>query len=160
MTRSPEPAPAVSPALTAAFGPMVETADMKREIRSGLFAIARVCGWKPGEIHWRDRPMTYHWVDMERTEVRWTILIGADARLLALSRGTGGEPTMDFTDNEEFSRAAAEHLPGFKVLRADDLLRDLSDADRAFLRQQPGMTYNLTYWRPRTVGDVVFNWWD
>jgi len=48
-----------------------------------------------------------------------------------------------------------------QVLRADDLSADISETDRSWLVSLgPDMDYNLKYWRPRTIGEVIFNTWD
>jgi hypothetical protein len=71
----------------------------------------------------------------------------------------GCEP--DFLDDSRVLDAARLALPDFTVLSAADLHANLAEADQAWLRLAvPGMAYNLRYWRPQTVGEVVFNWWD
>ena len=98
---------------------------------------------------------------METPDGAWAIVAGADAPVLALSRTSkvGGE--LRYFNDASFASAAAGYAPSMQVLSADDLSADLTDADRCWLISLGSdMDYNLKYWRPGTVGEVIFNTWD
>lgn len=80
---------------------------------------------------------------------------------MALSSTSGVGEELRYMDDAAFTSAALRYAPSVQVLLAADLKRDLSEADRAWLLGLGGdMGYNLKYWRPSTVGDVIFNTWD
>ncbi len=149
----------VNAALLAAHPARLEELNQS-EITQYLHAIVHALGWRLHEIIWRDRPMTFHWADAEYRNVRFAILIGADAHFLALSslQSRDGAQDFRFFDDARFTAAAPAE---WRVLAAADLNRDLTGEDVAFLHAADArMAYNLDYWRPRTAGQVVFNWWD
>jgi hypothetical protein len=89
------------------------------------------------------------------------ILVGADAPIVALSASTHVNDEFRYADDAAFGSAVTGYAPGVEVLPARELLSELSDADLSWLRALGSeMTCNLNYWRPVTVGDVIFNTWD
>jgi hypothetical protein len=90
-----------------------------------------------------------------------TMLVGGDAPVIALSATSQANEEFRYIDDAAFSSAMSGYAPGMKVLSATELLGDLSEADVSWLRELGDeMIYNLRYWRPRSVGDVIFNTWD
>jgi hypothetical protein len=51
-----------------------------------------------------------------------------------------------------------ESIGGYTVTNVVELGRPLTEDDGAALG--PGDLAQLRYWKPRTVGEVVFNWFD
>lgn len=123
--------------------------------------IARECFWQVGDFDWRSVHRTYHKCALSKDGAEFTALIGADAPIIALAheRDSGG-----WTFFEDASLSSA--LTGYygrtvQLLRAGDLNNDLSQVDREWLTALgERMRYDLRYWNPRTVGQVVFNFWD
>jgi hypothetical protein len=126
-----------------------------------MYAIARDCRWKIAGFHWRPVYCTFHLCFVDTASGANTVVIGADAPVAALSRTSEPNDGLQYVDDAAFSSAAAGNAPDLQVLIADDLKRDLSEVDRAWLiALERGMDYDLKYWRPVTAGDVIFNTWD
>lgn len=100
-------------------------------------------------------------VHRERESDSIAILVGGEAPVVALSATSQVNEEFRYIDDAAFSSAMSGYAPGIQVLPAAELLSDLSEADRSWLRGLGDeMIYNLNYWRPRTVGEVTFNTWD
>ncbi|MFE9399886.1 hypothetical protein [Streptomyces flavidovirens] len=54
--------------------------------------------------------------------------------------------------------AAAFEMGGFRLLDVDELSMPLASADTSELAEEE--LEQVGYWRPSTVGELMFNWWD
>lgn len=152
----------VSDALTRIYATRVPQIDRKQEITSALHSISRQRGCTIKDFHWRTCPLSFHWVELEGAEGRFSLLIEEGAPFAALCRSIPpvGEKLKFFDDPSFAETAEAMHAP-FSFIRAADLWRDLTAADRAFVANLSDQhASDLRYWKPETVGDVVFNFWD
>ena len=103
--------------------------------------------------------MCFVWRQREDDSI--AILVGGDAPIVALSATSQANEEFRYIDDAAFSSAMSGYAPVVQVLPATELLAELSDADVEWLRALGAdMKYNLNYWRPRTVGEVIFNTWD
>lgn len=148
-----------SPALVAAFG--LAPAPSRGSFLPALHAACRDLGWKPGAHHTPDRPMSFDWRELSTPAGPHALLLDLDGRVAALVRGAPVFGALEFADASALqSHFAGQGWQGC-VLSRDDLTAELAPADLAFLRALgPHMAHNLDYWRPRTVGEVIFNYWD
>lgn len=97
----------------------------------------------------------------ERESDSIALLVGSEAPVVALSASSQVNEEFRYIDDAAFSSAMSGYAPGIQVLPAAELLRGLSEADIIWLRGLGDeMIYNLKYWRPQTVGEVIFNTWD
>lgn len=66
--------------------------------------------------------------------------------------------SLRFINAASIAREILRLFPNVTIASAQDLGRSLMEADLSALyaveRQQ------IKYWKPKTVGEVVFNWWD
>ena len=123
--------------------------------------IARECYWTIESFDWRIVHRTYHQCVVAKGERRFVALVGADAPVLALSEIREDQAWSFFDEASAITAAAGYYGATLRVLEADDLSRDLTERDRVWLRSvNKNMTYDLRYWNPQTVGQVVFNFWD
>ncbi|MCX4633132.1 hypothetical protein [Streptomyces sp. NBC_01443] len=67
-----------------------------------------------------------------------------------------GAPLPDFTPPPAW--AAAFETGGFRLLDVDELSMPLASADTSELAEEE--LEQVGYWRPSTVGELMFNWWD
>lgn len=152
---------AVSPALLQTYRERSPQIDDRAAIARALYAIARECGWTLGEFHWSAYPMSFHWVAAAKGECRFAILLELEAPVVALSRTLPDYRNLDFFDDAGFAAAVRRLAAKLAVLPAADLRRALTPADEAFVASLGAQFASDTkYWRPETVGDVIFNWWD
>lgn len=128
---------------------------------TALHAAARVRGWRVGALHWNKYPMSFHWAALETEQGPVALLVHADRPVAAMTPGEPQYMALTFIDDAAFARGLAESGAPFALLAAADLGRGLTVDDDAYVRALgKDFAANMTYWRPRTVGDVVFNWWD
>lgn len=66
-----------------------------------------------------------------------------------------GAPLPDFTPAPW---AAAFEMGGFRLLDVNELTMSLASADTSELAEEE--LEQVSYWRPSTVGELTFNWWD
>lgn len=126
-----------------------------------LHALARPCGWSVGVVHWDPYPASFHWAEARREGDALAVLVHAAAPVIALSRTLPAYRNLEFVDDPSLASTLAALGSGLRVVGPDVLGRGLDEADRAFLRSLGGgWPHGLDYWRPATVGDVLFNWWD
>ena len=94
-------------------------------------------------------------------ERKFALLIHQPSPFVALSSALPDYINLVFFDEPAFAKAVQQIVAPFKVLPAAELARPLSHVDRAFLMQLSAQyERELNYWKPDTVGEVIFNWWD
>ncbi|GIF91035.1 hypothetical protein [Catellatospora chokoriensis] len=77
---------------------------------------------------------------------------------LALAKPTRpGQAPRDWLDRTELAEAIGE-VSDLRILTRDELLQPLGSADLADLAAAE--IKQIAYWRPTTVGDLLFNLWD
>ncbi|MEV6297653.1 hypothetical protein AB0M41_46630 [Streptomyces sp. NPDC051896] len=67
-----------------------------------------------------------------------------------------GVPLAGFTPPPAW--AGAFELGGFRLLDVEELRTSLAEADTSELAEAE--LEQVRYWRPSTVGELMFNWWD
>ncbi|MFC5216757.1 hypothetical protein [Streptomyces coerulescens] len=126
-----------------------------RACRTAWYAAARAADGRVAEFENRQIAQTFHTATIDRPDGRHCALFQAYSPLVAFV----DEPHDWYTDQFREPPAWAAGLGGFgfTVLSAAVLLSPLSTADTSALsaveRQQ------IDYWRPETVGAVLFNSW-
>lgn len=161
--RSPSPNnEGVSDALARIYATRVPQIDLKQEIMSALHSIARQQRCAIKNFHWQTYPLSFHWVELDGAEGQFSLLIEEGSPFAALCRAVPpvGEK-LDFFDDQSFAEAADSIQAPFSFMPAASLGKDLTAADRAFVANLSDRhASDLKYWKPETVGDVVFNFWD
>ncbi len=152
----------VCDALVRVYTPRVPQIHFKHEIMSALHAISRQTGCVIRNFHWQTYPQSFHWIELNGSDGPFSLLIEEGAPLAALCRSVpraGGR--LVFLDDPIFAQTAARLLAPFGFMRAAELRMDLTPADRAFVANLSDRhAKDLKYWKPETVGDVIFNFWD
>lgn len=105
--------------------------------------------------------MSFDWREISTRVGDHALLVDLDGRVAALVRGQPVFGKLDFAEATVLANHIAAQGWAGVILSPADLAAELSAADLAFIRALgPHMVHNLDHWRPRTVGDVVFNYWD
>ena len=124
----------------------------RQEITTAIYALARGCGWEVREFHWEGYPIrSFDWVEVSQGERRFALLIHESLPFVALSSELPVYFNLTFFDDPAFADAVQRLAAPFGVLSAAELDLELSQAE--------SMYYDK-YWKPGTVGCVLFNWWD
>lgn len=153
--------PAAAEALRLTHSANERQSDKRQEIAAAIYSVARACGWEVLGFHWDKYPMSFHWVELKQGERGFALVIHESSPFVALSSAIPDYFNLAFIDDAAFTSAVQQTSAPFLPLLAADLSRPLTDEDRAFVRtlsDQHGR--DLKYWKPETVGDVIFNWWD
>ncbi|MEK4229321.1 hypothetical protein [Solibacillus sp. FSL H8-0538] len=105
----------------------------------------------------------YYYVQVKVFDECLYILLNAMYPFIAISSSAapGG---LDYIDHEQLWKGFSLH---YHVLRADELnellvIKEVKDTNFVENNHQLSEAefYNIKYWRPKTVGDIVFNYWD
>lgn len=126
-------------------------------LRSLCFDAARVAHAQVGP--WREAAMcTFHSVSIASQSASCVALFHAHLPLVAftVTPPAPGLPIIGFVDPPSWAgtfEAADLHLLGPLTLGRPIADADLGGLSRAELDQ-------IAYWRPRSLGDLLFNWWD
>jgi hypothetical protein len=164
MSRKSQPSRAsssVSEALRITHASAELQVEKQEEITTSIYALSRECGWEIGAFNWNTYPMSFHWVDVIHGKRKFALLIHEFSPFVALSSTLPEYFNLLFFDDSAFTEAVQRIVAPFGVLSAAELSRPLSDADRIFAAQLGEKhSRDLKYWKPVSVGDVIFNWWD
>lgn len=133
----------------------------KQTTLTALHAAARMRGWRFGALHWNKYPMSFHWAALEAERGAVSLLIHADRPVAALTPGEPQYMALAFFDDAGLTRALADCGAPFGLLQAAELAATMTPEDVAFVRGLGrDFAHNMGYWKPKTAGEVIFNWWD
>jgi hypothetical protein len=127
--------------------------------RERCYAAAREAGWSVQEILAPRQPITCNYalaVFTHHEETVAAVLNGVFPLLAFVIPPTDGELELDFVDCPKLG-AVFEQL-GYKVLLAVELVHLLTR--EMWQELAPHEQKNVRYFRPRRVGDVIYNYWD
>ncbi len=133
----------------------------ERTSKTACFSGARACKGKLGEFHLYTYPMSFLWAELYNVPNVAAALISLYGPFIALSETVPEYFNLEHTSNLAFADAV-EASGELQFLGAAILNAELSFDDRERLGQLNGMwSYNnMKYWRPETLGQALFNWWD
>ncbi|HRK18163.1 MAG TPA: hypothetical protein PK970_04340 [Hyphomicrobiaceae bacterium] len=150
----------VNNALQATFGCAGGWPD-KQATLTALHAAARMRGWRVGALHWNKYPMSFHWAGLEAEHGVVSLLVHADRPVAALTPGEPQYMALAFFDDPGLAEALAACRAPFGLLPAADLSAAMAPEDAVFVRGLGrDFAHNMGYWKPKTAGEVIFNWWD
>jgi hypothetical protein len=130
-----------------------------RAFRGHCYAAAREAGWDVREVSAPHREMAcnYAWAVLASSDAGLAVVLNGVFPLLAfVSPPAAGQIALDFTDCAALG-AAFETL-GYTVLSAAELGRPLTR--EMWQGLAPHEQKRVRYFRPRRVGDVIYNHWD
>jgi hypothetical protein len=137
--------------------------NRRREITTALHAVSRELGWRVQEFFWNQIAKSYHWAHVQHEERQFAVLFEQGSRVTALAGRVAEYPNRGFFDDPDFCAAAATVGDGqFVVAPHQELTSELTEADRALIDAHPDVIWpdDMKYWKPRSVGEVLFNFWD
>ena len=127
--------------------------------RGHCYVAARDAGWSVLEVLTPQRPIACNYALAVFTRHKETIAVvlnGVFPFLAFVIPPAEGQIELDFADCPELG-TAFEQL-GYKVLPAVELARPL--AREMWQGLAPHEQKDVRYFRPRRVGDVIYNYWD
>ena len=111
------------------------------------------------ELNERGVTPNFHSARLHGVETDLTVVAHSTYPIFAFAEPLDlGSCRLCFIDSETLSRKMGALFPNVSVARAAELNRklrtsDLAELDAAELEQ-------VDYWKPKTVGELAFNWWD
>lgn len=126
--------------------------------KTACHAVARSIRATVGEVTPAGVTPSFHTVLIIAPGIRSTVLCHAVLPVVAFvaSPPRAGAPLADFTSPPAW--ADTFELDGFRLLDVEELSMPLAAADTSELAEAE--LEQVRYWRPSTVGELMFNWWD
>ncbi|TDC45250.1 hypothetical protein E1212_29090 [Jiangella ureilytica] len=101
---------------------------------------------------------SFHTIDVAQAQHHIAVLRHTTVPLVAFARPrTSGDATITFIDRPDLA-AAITNLTDAQILTAEQLGIPLPQADLSALG--PHEHDQINYWKPNTVGELLFNFWD
>lgn len=101
---------------------------------------------------------SFHAVDITHAQHHIAVLRHVTLPLIVFVRPrTSGDVTVTFIDQPDLA-AAITNLTDAQILTAEQLRTPLSQVDLSAL--DPAEHDQIGYWKPATVGELLFNFWD
>lgn len=151
---------ALRPALVGFVEPGQGRIDTVSEnaFRSACHAAARAVGGAVVEFRVPDVTPTFYLAHITEREAVTAVLCHRAEPYLAFTRPLEADAmSIEFLDNPSLAAAFGDNAR-FTPLDAGTLDRPLTEADFAGL--DPGCLKQLRYWRPKSLGEAMFNWFD
>ncbi|MGF0175902.1 hypothetical protein ACQF36_37155 [Streptomyces sp. Marseille-Q5077] len=133
------------------------------QVDAGVFktachAVARSIRATVGDVTLAGVTPSFHTVLITAPGIRSTVLCHELLPVVAFvaSPPQAGGPLADFISPPAW--ADAFELGGFRLLDVGELGMPLASADTSELAEAE--LEQVRYWRPSTVGELMFNWWD
>lgn len=134
----------------------------ERASKTACYSGARACRGKLGGFHTpKYYPMNFMWVEVLEVPNIAAALISRSGPFVALSETTPGYfNDLVHTSNVEFANAV-EATRELHFLGTAILDKDLDPEDREkFSQLNRTWRYNMKHWKPKTLGQALFNCWD
>jgi hypothetical protein len=131
-----------------------------RDFSKACYAAALLTGRRVLEVVEANQPTpNFHLALLERHGDTVAVVGNREVPLLAITvpREAHKAGPLSFVDVVDLASALSQIEP-FKVLSVAELSRPLSQITSGEL--PPHDAYDIRYWRPKTFGEVVFNYWD
>ncbi|KAB1100218.1 hypothetical protein F6X54_32120 [Micromonospora aurantiaca] len=101
---------------------------------------------------------SFHTVTIASVQQHIAVLRHTTLPLIAFARPhANGDVTVTFVDHPDLA-AAITHLTDAQVLTVNQLQTPLAQIDLSLL--DPGEHHQIDYWKPITLGELLFNSWD
>ncbi|WP_306318047.1 MULTISPECIES: hypothetical protein [unclassified Streptomyces] len=127
-----------------------------RACRTAWYAAARAAHGQVGDFAERRYPRNFHTATIDDRGGTHFALFHASCPLVAFVSGQHHWYTDEFRDPPAWAATLDAH--GYTVLNASQLLSPLSESDTSDLSADEWQ--QIRYWKPETVGAVLFNSWD
>jgi hypothetical protein len=127
------------------------------DFKAAVFRAARAIRAKV--VHTEPAGVTpnFHSAVLDAPDGETVVLCNSRFPIVAFAEWPVAMGSLRFKDHGAL-RDAMESIGGYTVTNVAELDRTLTEDDVTALGS--GDLYNLRYWKPETVGEVVFNWFD
>lgn len=135
--------------------PEYPIADFKQLVH----AVAMSQGWTVASVAEAGITPNFHAAELQSPNACIFVLGHAKFPIVAFAeRMDDADQRLQFVDNSNIAGEISRLYPDVEVGSATDLNRLITDDDLAQLAHADRQQVN--YWKPRTIGQLAFNWWD
>jgi hypothetical protein len=148
------------PGITGFYGRTIANPPVvaKKQILSDAYLVARKTDWVVGKIHWAEIAQNFHWLRLENYENSVSVLFNAHYFICAFSNDDlTRTQEISFTDNAMLTDAFLK-LTQFVPMSKVDAERAVEESDLTRLSESE--IAQINYWKPKRIGDLVYNFWD
>lgn len=135
--------------------PEYRIADFKRLVHT----VAASGDWTVTSIAEADITPNFHAARLQSPTVSLLILGHSNFPIICFAAQIDDtKQRLEFVDEPTLAAEIARLFPYVEIGDATELNRPITDDDLAQLTQTDRKQVN--YWKPRTIGQLAFNWWD
>lgn len=129
------------------------------EFKRIVFAVAANLRLDVSILAERNVTPNFHVARLDDSELSVLMLGHSIYPLIAFAKSANPDASrLQFVDCARIANEMQNLFPDVIIAGSDELARKLTESDQALLdvveREQ------IKYWKPTTVGEVAFNWWD
>lgn len=100
----------------------------------------------------------FHTLTFQKKDIVFNILCNATHKVIAFTNNPIKEyQSIQFIDYQEVQKLF-ETYGDITVVMADELNRPITDNDSKNLNEAEWK--QIAYWKPQSIGEIIFNWWD
>ncbi|HMP71514.1 MAG TPA: hypothetical protein PKA76_19365 [Pirellulaceae bacterium] len=129
------------------------------DFRRLVHAVAASQDWTVASIANSGVTPNFHVAELESPNRSIFILGHSNYPIVAFAEEVSDtDQRLQFVDDPEIASDISRLFPDVAIADAADLNRSITEDDLAQLA--PTDRKQVEYWKPRTVGQLAFNWWD
>lgn len=129
------------------------------EFKHLVHALALLQGSKIGSISECGITPNFHTAELQMEGTRLFVLGHSNFPVIAfVEQLNHDDQQLRFVDNLNVAGEISRLCPEVEIGRTSDLSRLITNDDLAVLTVVEQK--QVAYWKPRTIGQLVFNWWD
>jgi len=129
------------------------------EFKQLVHAVAISQDWNVASIAEAEIPPNFHVAELQSSNARLFVLGHSNFPIVVFAeRFDDADQCLQFVDNPNIAGEISQMYPDVEIASATELNRPITDDDLAQLAQADRQQVN--YWKPRTIGQLAFNWWD
>ncbi|WP_339912222.1 hypothetical protein [Symmachiella dynata] len=130
----------------------------KRQFRTDCYQVARQCNAAVRSIDEPSGVENFRTTEIAIGDENILILLNVHFPYLAMAQVRHvGDLTLNFIDVPALASAFSA-IDRYQVLTADDLAHPINESMVGNLSKAE--LHQMNYWKPQTMGEVIFNYWD
>lgn len=135
--------------------PEYSIADFRRLVHT----VAASRNWTVSSIADAGITPNFHFAKLESPHRSIFILGHSNYPIVAFAKQVSdADQRLEFVDESEIASEISRLFPNVAIANAADFNRSITEDDLAQLASTDRK--QIEYWKPRTIGQLAFNWWD
>ena len=130
-----------------------------RDFKQLVHAAAEGLGWAVASVTAAGTTPNFHVAHIEPPKRQVFILGHSNFPIVAFAEQVAEiDQRLRFVDEPELASEISRLFPDVAIASSVELNRSITEHDLSQLG--PADRRQIMYWKPRTIGQLVFNWWD